>query len=219
MMSMHIVTVDLNNLEYTLEQIPSVWGVVGSGYNNWGATPDGAFTRDWSRPFDEIWIVEGITLLDGEIKFRANNDWGVNYGDNGGDGTLRQAGVDDCGTIANVDNACFNSAGGDVANPTQAAITAGSELFGMTLRDLNTSSGGQTSSMTCDGNYDGDGSCGAGAATGYAWDPTGAFDTIASSSGPVDDEKASIEFAATASTTTPTGLYTATANFVATSTF
>ena len=27
-------------------------------------------------------------FLDGEIKFRANNDWGVNYGDNGGDGTL-----------------------------------------------------------------------------------------------------------------------------------
>lgn len=89
----YIVTVDLNNLEYTLEQIPSVWGVVGSGYNNWGATPDGAFTRDWSRPFDEIWIVEGITLLDGEIKFRANNDWGVNYGDNGGDGTLELNGA------------------------------------------------------------------------------------------------------------------------------
>ncbi len=89
----YIVTVDLNNLEYTLEPIDSVWGVVGSGYNDWGATPDGAFTRDWSRPFNDIWIVEGIELLNGEIKFRANNDWGVNYGDNGNDGTLELNGA------------------------------------------------------------------------------------------------------------------------------
>lgn len=89
----YIVTVDLNNSEYTLEQINSVWGLVGSAFNNWGATPDASFTRDWSRPFDDIWILEGVTLLDGEFKFRANNDWGVNYGDNGGDGTLELNGA------------------------------------------------------------------------------------------------------------------------------
>jgi hypothetical protein len=89
----------------------------------------------------------------------------------------------------------------------------------MTLRDLNTTSGGATTSLSCNAQYDGDGSCGTGAVTGYAWDDTGSFDTIASASGPVDDEKVSIEFAATASPTTPTGLYTVTANFVATSTF
>jgi len=89
----YIVTVDLNNLEYTLEPINYVWGIVGSGYNDWGnAGPDAMFTRDWSQPFDEIWILENVTLLDGEIKFRANQDWGVNYGDTGADGTLEEGG-------------------------------------------------------------------------------------------------------------------------------
>lgn len=88
----YIITVDLNKLEYTLEKIDYVWGVVGSGYNNWGATPDAQFKRDWSNPLEDAWIIENVTLLDGEIKFRANNDWGVNYGDNGLDGTLEAGG-------------------------------------------------------------------------------------------------------------------------------
>ncbi len=138
---------------------------------------------------------------------------------NGGEGTLRIAGLDNCGTIANVDNVCFNSAGGDSTNPAQSAITAGTELFGMTLTNLDTTMGGATSNLACDAAYDGDGSCGAGAATGYAWDPTGVFDIIASSSAPTDDEAVNIEFGATASATTPTGLYTVTANFVATPVF
>lgn len=89
----YIVTVDLNNLEYTLESIDSVWGLVGSAFNDWGATPDASFTRDWSRPFDDIWILNDVTLLDGEYKIRANNDWAINYGDNGADGTLELNGA------------------------------------------------------------------------------------------------------------------------------
>ncbi len=84
----YIVTVDLNDNEYTLQPIDYVWGLVGSAFNNWGATPDASFTRDWSRPFDDIWILRDVTLLDGEYKIRANNDWAVNYGDTGADGTL-----------------------------------------------------------------------------------------------------------------------------------
>lgn len=89
----YIVTVDLNDLTYTLEPIDYVWGLVGSAYNNWGATPDAQFTRDWSRPFDDIWILRDVDLLAGEYKFRANNDWAVNYGDNGADGTLELGGA------------------------------------------------------------------------------------------------------------------------------
>lgn len=111
----YIVTVDLNDLEYTLEPISSVWGVVGSAYNNWGATPDASFSRDWSRPFDEIWIVENITLLDGEMKFRANNDWGTNYGDDGGDGTLELNGAN-IPTTAGTYNIRLDFS--DSANPT-----------------------------------------------------------------------------------------------------
>lgn len=84
----YIATVDLNDLTYTLEKIDYVWGLVGGAYNNWGATPDAQFKRDWSKPFNEIWILEDVTLIDGSYKFRANNDWGTNYGDNGNDGVL-----------------------------------------------------------------------------------------------------------------------------------
>lgn len=97
----YIVTVNLNKLEYTLEKIDSVWGLVGSAYNNWGATPDATFSRDWSNPLEDAWILENVDLLDGEWKVRANNDWGVNYGDNGGDGTLERDGANIPSTAGN----------------------------------------------------------------------------------------------------------------------
>lgn len=113
---------------------------------------------------------------------------------------------------------CFNSTG-----TTGNTIVSGTEEFGMSLYDQNELSGGATTNaLVCDDEYDG----GAGATgcpgstpTHYAWQDDGSFDTIAASTGPVDDEKVSINFAATASPTTPTGLYTVTANFVATATF
>lgn len=89
----YIVTVDMNDMTYTLEPIDYVWGLVGSAYNNWGATPDAQFTRDWSRPFNDIWILRDVDLLAGEYKFRANNDWAVNYGDDGANGTLEAGGA------------------------------------------------------------------------------------------------------------------------------
>ncbi len=89
----YIATVNLNDNTYTLEPIDYVWGLIGGAYNNWGATPDAQFTRDWSRPFDDIWILNNVTLIDGEYKFRANNSWDVNYGDDGADGTLEAGGA------------------------------------------------------------------------------------------------------------------------------
>jgi hypothetical protein len=89
----YIATVNLNDLTYTLEEIDYVWGLVGGAYNNWGATPDAQFKRDWSKPFNEVWILEDVTLIDGEYKFRANNDWGTNYGDDGADGVLELNGA------------------------------------------------------------------------------------------------------------------------------
>lgn len=89
----YIATVNMNDLTYTLEPINNVWGLVGGAYNEWGATPDAQFNRDWSRPFNDIWILNDVTLIDGEYKFRANNAWDVNYGDNGGDGVLEAGGA------------------------------------------------------------------------------------------------------------------------------
>jgi hypothetical protein len=130
-------------------------------------------------------------------------------------GQLKIAGEACNGT--NLDDPCFNSVGA-----SRTPIVASTEDFGMALKERTTSSGGATDSVTCATNYQGDataGCTGAVAGNNYAWVDSGAFTTIASSTGPVDDEKMLIEFAATASPTTPTGLYTVTANFVATSTF
>ena len=79
----YMVTFDLENLMYTIEEA-DLYGIVGSGYNNWGETPDFMFTQ----VSEGIWYAENVTLVDGEIKFRVNEDWGVNYGDTGADGVL-----------------------------------------------------------------------------------------------------------------------------------
>lgn len=70
--------------------LTTTWGVVGSGYNNWGDFPDAPFFQ--TSTANEL--VAYVTLIDGHIKFRENNAWDVNYGDNGGDGTLEQGGSD-----------------------------------------------------------------------------------------------------------------------------
>jgi len=115
-----------------------------------------------------------------------------------------------------LDDPCFNSVG-----TSRDAIAAGVEEFGMALKELTTTYGGATTSLACDAEYEGDATNCTGVVAGdnYAWDDSGNFDTIASSGGPIDDELVRLEFAATASPTTPTGLYTVTANFVATATF
>ena len=80
------ITMNLNDNTYTIE--PFSWGVVGSGYNDWGATPDGKFYYDYTTDTFKV----GIRLVDGEIKFRQNNAWDVNIGDTGADGTLEDGG-------------------------------------------------------------------------------------------------------------------------------
>ena len=76
------ITLDLNTNKYTKESFSL--GIVGGAFNNWGATPDFMLEYDeFSNVFRGI-----VTLIDGEMKFRMNNDWGTNYGDSGADGTL-----------------------------------------------------------------------------------------------------------------------------------
>ncbi|BDD09770.1 hypothetical protein FUAX_22020 [Fulvitalea axinellae] len=75
----YLVKVDYPNGKYTVTQLK--YGVVGS------ATPG-----DWSTDTEMTYLGEGkftldVTLKVGEMKFRANNDWAYNYGDNGADGT------------------------------------------------------------------------------------------------------------------------------------
>lgn len=86
----YLITFDANNLEYTIEAI-DIWGIVGSAAPNGWDGPDVPFTLDFSQ--DDVWVANNVTLSDGEIKFRLNNDWGVNYGDDGTDGSLEAGGA------------------------------------------------------------------------------------------------------------------------------
>lgn len=81
------VTVDFNSNTYSVE--PFTYGIVGSAWNDWGgAGPDAPFYYDYTTNTFKA----GVKLLEGEMKVRFNNDWGLNYGDSGADGTLDEGG-------------------------------------------------------------------------------------------------------------------------------
>jgi starch-binding outer membrane protein SusE/F len=68
------ITVDTLANKYKIEAF--TWGIVGSATTNGWNGPDQAMTYD---PVADIWR-SVITVTDGDIKFRQNNDWAVNYG-------------------------------------------------------------------------------------------------------------------------------------------
>jgi CubicO group peptidase (beta-lactamase class C family) len=69
-------------------RIESSWGLIGDATpKGWGDTaPDIRFVADKERK--GLWVLKNITLKKGEMKFRLDNDWNVNYGDNAGDKIL-----------------------------------------------------------------------------------------------------------------------------------
>ncbi len=77
----YMINVDLNNL--TFETTRAEWGVIGD------ATPDGwDADQDMTYiPEDKVWRIT-LDLVQGEMKFRANDAWDINFGDDGNDGTL-----------------------------------------------------------------------------------------------------------------------------------
>ena len=80
------ISVNLNDRTYKVTK--TNWGIIGS------ATPTG-WDSDTKMEFDPVtktWISE-IDLKAGEIKFRANSGWDINYGDNGANGTLDAGGA------------------------------------------------------------------------------------------------------------------------------
>jgi len=92
----YVVTVNMNDMTYELESIPNIWGLVGSATPNGWDGPDVQLNIDYSSEYTSgqgVWYINGVHLLAGEIKFRADNDWGLNYGDDGADGTLEAGGA------------------------------------------------------------------------------------------------------------------------------
>lgn len=81
------LSVDINKLTHS--SLMTNWGLIGS------ATPKG-----WDSDTDMIYdpatgtLKLTLNLTEGAIKFRANDNWDVNLGDTGADGTLEYGGED-----------------------------------------------------------------------------------------------------------------------------
>lgn len=81
------LNVDLVGLTYTA--VKTTWGLIGD------ATP-GGWDTDTDMAYDaanKVWTVT-VNLTAAKVKFRANKAWDINYGDNGGDGSLEPGGAD-----------------------------------------------------------------------------------------------------------------------------
>ncbi|WP_166967076.1 SusE domain-containing protein [Yeosuana marina] len=119
----YLVTLDLKDNSYTIEEA-TVWGIVGSGYNNWG---DATWDHDGDANTPDVkvsdaalteiqpgvWYAENVTLIDGEIKFRPNNTWDGDYGD------------------ANLDNILDRDADNNIA------VTAGNYVISIDFNDVD----------------------------------------------------------------------------------
>ena len=87
----YLVTMNLNTQSYTMEEM-DVWGLVGSATANGWDGPNDKFMPDFGIN-EGYYYLTGAVLAEGEIKVRQNDAWGVNYGDDGNDGTLELNGA------------------------------------------------------------------------------------------------------------------------------
>ena len=82
------VRVNTNDFSYSITEVH--WGVIGHATpGDWGEDTD--MTLASATKGEYKWTVD-MTLKDGQIKFRANDDWPINFGDNGADGSLEYGG-------------------------------------------------------------------------------------------------------------------------------
>lgn len=82
----YLITVNFNDSTYTLESVEYFWGIVGSATPNGWDGPDIPLYMDYTQ--DGVWYNNNVELVDGFIKFRADNSWDYSFGDTGLDGTL-----------------------------------------------------------------------------------------------------------------------------------
>ena len=87
----YLVSMNLNTQTYSMEQV-DVWGLVGSATANGWDGPNDKFMPDFGI-MEGYYYLSGAELVDGEIKVRQNDAWGLNYGDDGNDGLMEVNGA------------------------------------------------------------------------------------------------------------------------------
>ncbi|MCC5914411.1 MAG: SusE domain-containing protein [Balneolaceae bacterium] len=80
-------SVNTENLTYSFER--KVFGLIGEAAGGWDDGDDVIMEYDTE---ENVWVVEA-DLVAGEMKFRANQEWNLNYGDDDGNGTLQEGGA------------------------------------------------------------------------------------------------------------------------------
>lgn len=81
------LTVDISKLEYTITKVD--WRLIGGAVGGWsdGDEVDMIYNKQLKQ------LVATASLAQDLLKFRANRDWGINYGDDGADGKLEPDGA------------------------------------------------------------------------------------------------------------------------------
>jgi hypothetical protein len=194
----------------------SITGATGSNVDLGvvDGTTSGAVSPDAEgNNLNGIFMIRTNGVNGSNVGYRAVQQSGTTY-----QGALRVVGATCTGAANTVGAAnsstdqCFNS------NTTKTALTASTEQFGMTGRYINRmSSSTPTANLSLATDYDST------STVGYAWNQSGAWTPVASSTGAtdkvIDDEAVVLQFAAVSALTTPTGQYQAQADFVAVPTY
>ncbi|MHC1707772.1 MAG: SusF/SusE family outer membrane protein [Bacteroidales bacterium] len=84
------VTVDFTTMKW--EVLKTDWGIIGSAIPpyNWSVDVDMTYVGG-AEPF--TWIISNYDVLGAEFKFRANDAWTTNFGDDGNNGSLEYNGA------------------------------------------------------------------------------------------------------------------------------
>jgi len=82
----YLLKANLNTLTWSATK--TTWSIIGDGAAGWST--DVPMTYD---AVNRVWTATTTLNSAGQIKFRANNDWTINFGDDGGNGTLEYGGA------------------------------------------------------------------------------------------------------------------------------
>jgi hypothetical protein len=84
----YLITADINGLTWSAAATPK-WSVIGAAVGGWNAGNDIELTYDIPS---KTWKGTMAMIAD-QMKFRANDDWGINLGDNNADKSLEFGGA------------------------------------------------------------------------------------------------------------------------------